>query len=465
MGGDMSMGLESQGGGDLGGGGGLSGFGQNLGGIFGGNGQNSGMFGLGQYRTDPYSVNRGAFAPDANEQQYTQQLQNNAYGQGPSPAQLQMQQGLQQATAQSQALAASQRGISPALAARYAAQNQAGMSQNVAQNTGIMRAQEQLNSMNQLGQELQSQRTGRMGLENLQSGNFNYAQGLNEQAYGSAAGHRASAGGGIMSAIGMAAMNKGGQVQKMADGGMPAPEFYNHTPPLPGMPDDSAQEGKDQKNAQSGAGQFLSKFGGGGASGGSGGAGGFSGGSMPSAMAKGGQVQRLSFGGMSGIEGPGWGNVSMNQFAQPQPAQQVYPQQQNYPGAVAPAKQGMQTTAAPTGFQGGKMQSPLSMPMQKQPQNPFASIGNIGSGNGGILGRQVGGMFGAMSMETGGTVPGQAKVKGDSLKNDKVPAMLSPKEIVLPRSITMSPDAPEKAKAFVAAIMARNGKLPGKKAS
>lgn len=57
------------------------------------------------------------------------------------------------------------------------------------------------------------------------------------------------------------------------------------------------------------------------------------------------------------------------------------------------------------------------------------------------------------NMKAGGTVPGKAKVSGDSLKNDTVPAMLSPKEIVLPRSITLSDDAPDKAKAFVEAIL------------
>jgi hypothetical protein len=44
----------------------------------------------------------------------------------------------------------------------------------------------------------------------------------------------------------------------------------------------------------------------------------------------------------------------------------------------------------------------------------------------------------------GGLIP------GDHPKNDIVPAMLSPGEIVIPRSITMHPDAANLAKAFVA---------------
>lgn len=53
----------------------------------------------------------------------------------------------------------------------------------------------------------------------------------------------------------------------------------------------------------------------------------------------------------------------------------------------------------------------------------------------------------------GGFIPGHAKTKGNSPKNDTVPAMLSPGEIVLPRSVTQSQDADQKAKEFVKAIM------------
>lgn len=61
------------------------------------------------------------------------------------------------------------------------------------------------------------------------------------------------------------------------------------------------------------------------------------------------------------------------------------------------------------------------------------------------------------------TIPGKAEVKGDSLKNDKVKAMLSPGEAVLPRHIMNSPNAPEMAKQFVAALLAKKGMSGGKK--
>ncbi len=63
----------------------------------------------------------------------------------------------------------------------------------------------------------------------------------------------------------------------------------------------------------------------------------------------------------------------------------------------------------------------------------------------------------AMAASQGAVVPGKAKVKGDSLKNDTVPAVLSPGEIVIPRSIAQGKDAPKRAAEFVAKVLAKNG--------
>src|SRR4051794_32712915 len=71
-----------------------------------------------------YNVNSQAFAPNAQEQAYTDRLIALSQGQGPSVAQAQMQQGLDEANAQALGLAASQHGINPGLAARLAAQAQ-----------------------------------------------------------------------------------------------------------------------------------------------------------------------------------------------------------------------------------------------------------------------------------------------------------------------------------------------------
>lgn len=66
-------------------------------------------------------------------------------------------------------------------------------------------------------------------------------------------------------------------------------------------------------------------------------------------------------------------------------------------------------------------------------------------------------------LKAGGKVPGKAKVAGDSVKNDTVKALLSPDEIVLPRSITTAPDAPAQAAKFVAAVLARQSQKRAKK--
>jgi len=58
----------------------------------------------------------------------------------------------------------------------------------------------------------------------------------------------------------------------------------------------------------------------------------------------------------------------------------------------------------------------------------------------------------------GGRIDGRGLVKGDHPANDIVPALLSPGEIVLPRSIAQAKDAPDKAAAFVAALQKTESK-------
>jgi hypothetical protein len=63
----------------------------------------------------------------------------------------------------------------------------------------------------------------------------------------------------------------------------------------------------------------------------------------------------------------------------------------------------------------------------------------------------------ASMLSKGGAVPGKPKTFGDSEKNDTVPAMLSPGEIVIPRTVAHAPDAPDQAARFVAAVKAKKG--------
>lgn len=62
----------------------------------------------------------------------------------------------------------------------------------------------------------------------------------------------------------------------------------------------------------------------------------------------------------------------------------------------------------------------------------------------------------SICMMAGGGVAGDAPVDGDSEQNDIVDAKLSPGEIVLPRSVSQTPDAPEKAAQFVSQVKGQN---------
>jgi len=58
----------------------------------------------------------------------------------------------------------------------------------------------------------------------------------------------------------------------------------------------------------------------------------------------------------------------------------------------------------------------------------------------------------------GGLVPGKAKKAGDHLENDTVKAILSPGEIIIPRSVVNSKNAPEAAKKFVEEVLLKEAK-------
>ena len=89
----------------------------------------------------------------------------------------------------------------------------------------------------------------------------------------------------------------------------------------------------------------------------------------------------------------------------------------------------------------GTAQQALSSVEQQNQAMRGQVVGGIMQGAGALAGK----MF-----AEGGVVPGKAEVDGDSYANDKVPAMLSPGEVVIPRS---KADDPDKAKEFIDSIM------------
>lgn len=87
-------------------------------------------------------------------------------------------------------------------------------------------------------------------------------------------------------------------------------------------------------------------------------------------------------------------------------------------------------------------------------QGGASALGLSAFGGGKYDGGQVYSLGSALM--NGGAVPGKAKVNADSPKNDTVHAMLSPGEIVIPRSLA---DNPERAKKFIEELL-KSGDKP-----
>lgn len=106
-------------------------------------------------------------------------------------------------------------------------------------------------------------------------------------------------------------------------------------------------------------------------------------------------------------------------------------------GGVVPNQQPMQTPPQmPQPGMPMQGQSSAPMYMQQPPQQSFAPA------------------TGLLKAAQGAMVPGHASIPGDHYVNDKIHAMLSPGEAIIPRSIMNSPDAPERAKEFIKGILA-----------
>jgi hypothetical protein len=305
--------------------------------------------GMSQFTPDGYNIDRGAFDPNQQEQDYVNQLIDRSQGKTPSVAELQMTRGLDAANSNANALAASQRGIAPGLAARLAAQSQSQNSNQVMAQTGQLRAQEQMANDQLLGQELQSQRQGRMSRESLStSGNLGL-EGLRGQGYEGSANRGFNTLKQIGQSATMMAMSHGGMVPGYADGG------------------------------------FVS----------------------PSQMA------------MADMN-------SYNSFAQAL-GQQV----------------------------GQILSKPIAQTAQLDTSSPTGGFSKPGSANQLMAGgpMDAGGALemAPMLAANGGKVYGQANTPGDSPENDTVPAMLSPGEIVIPRTVVKK--GPQAVASFAAALM------------
>jgi hypothetical protein len=106
----------------------------------------------------------------------------------------------------------------------------------------------------------------------------------------------------------------------------------------------------------------------------------------------------------------------------------------------------------------------LRMQQQQQMEKGIATgVGAVAGSLFGPAGTAIGAKIGSAFASKGGEIKGRAQYNGDTRSNDTVPALLSPGEIVLPRSVAQDEDAPEKSKKFVEAI--KKQKKPAGKAS
>lgn len=360
------------------------------------------------------------------------QLQQQALGQGPNPAQIQLQQATNQNISQNAGMLASQRGLSPALAQRLAAQNAASTNQQSAGQASLMGAQQQLAARGQLAGVLGQQQQGALGmnqnLQNAQAQQNNAIVGntssINSANAATAMGNQQNSAGLLGGALGGL-----GSAFGLAHGGMvPPPQHFAGGGPV------------------SAIGQFL----GGGSS--------------------------NPYGGFSAF-----GKGLHDLFSKPATPGSTEDYQQYSGSGFSPEQMSLEHARAdavsagglpPEAMQDQPAPAPDQLPQAGGPGvyapvvgDPFAGIGpsyQVGQQNpdfmasGGMAALKekyaCGGMTGlkmAMGGDPSGQVGGQAQVSGNSLQNDKVPAMLSPREIVLPRSITMHPNAPALAAEFV----------------
>lgn len=150
------------------------------------------------------------------QQALAQALTAQSQGQGPNIAQLQLEQATNRNIEQNAGLLGSQRGMNPALASRLIAQNSARAGQEAAGQSGIMRAQQQLAAQSQLGgllgteaqQEIQRQQI-LQGAQAAQNSAINQgalgAQGLTADASKQNSQTAGQIAGGLMGGAGSAA--------------------------------------------------------------------------------------------------------------------------------------------------------------------------------------------------------------------------------------------------------------------
>lgn len=344
------------------------------------------------------------------QQNLANQIQGVANGTGPNPALAQLANATGQNVAQQAAMMAGQRGAgaNAGLLARQAAMQGGNIQQQAAGQAAALQAQQQLNAMGALQQQ-----QGMMGnLAGQQVGQQSNALGFYNQAAQSEQG------------------NLLGALKNYNDQNVAMQSNLNNV--------NAGIQGKVADNQSNLAGGLLGGLGTVGTA-----IGGMFGGSKPAAAphteftSSSGSVQNAAHGGMiksyadGGAVTPGGPSSLAGRFLFSSAPDL------NAQSAMSPVSQ---------------IGSPIGQSMASGAKSAGNALGDLaGKGLKAGLSWITGGF-----LSEGGSVPGESQVAGDSIKNDKVPAMLSPGEIVIPRHIVNSNNPSENAAKFVASVMARN---------
>lgn len=147
-------------------------------------------------------------------------------------------------------------------------------------------------------------------------------------------------------------------------------------------------------------------------------------------------------------------NPFQNVFSAPAPVQEEAGNPYADLANALMKKQEPQSAAANIDASLGNPVIPASAP----PMDPFASPQIMTAAHGGQIPSRSIAASHFSNFQSGGHVHGQATVPGDSPKNDTVPALLSPGEMVIPRSVMNTKNPGDAAKKFVDAYLAKKGR-------
>ena len=383
------------------------------------------------------------------------QLQGVANGAGPNPAQAQLAQATGQTVANQAALMAGQRGAgaNAGLIARQAALQGANTQQQAAGQAATLQAQQSLNALNQLGgianTQVNQQANALQGYNSAVQGEQNQIlgaiQGQNQANVANISSQNAanegiadtvSKGqmnfvGNLTGAIGSGAQTlagkppaagaaEGGEIKAYAGGGKigqsgtKAGAWFNSN--MMASPDYQSSIGSGMRQFGAGAGSLLKNA--------------FSSAAASPASQT---LSPMDVNGLETAKQSGASPMDLNGTAT----------------AIAPGQ-----TAYAVGGKVPKMELGGTVPALFSPGEKYLdpnTAKKVAEGK-------------ASPMKDGKTVPGKPVVGGakNSYSNDIVKANPKPGGIVIPRSVTQSKDAEEKAVAFVRDVFARKGALPRK---